>query len=53
MMKKKDPTPTPEIMAGELPKGERNPRRPLPEFSENRRLGAGIWEKMVFLKNRP
>ncbi|MBJ62700.1 MAG: hypothetical protein ACPGSV_02200 [Candidatus Poseidoniaceae archaeon] len=29
-------------MAGELRKGERIPRRPLPEFSEAGGLGAGI-----------
>lgn len=29
-------------MAGELRKGERIPRRPLPEFSEAGSLGAGI-----------
>ncbi|MGB1474958.1 MAG: hypothetical protein ACPG73_02020 [Candidatus Poseidoniaceae archaeon] len=29
-------------MAGELRKGERIPRRPLPEFSESGGLGAGI-----------
>ena len=29
-------------MAGELRKGERIPRRPLPEFSEVGGLGAGI-----------
>tara|TARA_B100000287_G_C20615006_1_gene773651 strand:- start:763 stop:978 length:216 start_codon:yes stop_codon:yes gene_type:complete len=29
-------------MAGELRKGERIPRRPLPEFSEAGSLGAGL-----------
>ena len=29
-------------MAGELRKGERIPRRPLPEFSEAGGLGAGL-----------